>query len=65
MESKPTHGGSRPGAGRPSLDGPTKTLTFRIPAEDIDRLKALGVTNISRFYVEAGKKAIKLLKGKK
>lgn len=62
MTKKSTHGGSRPRAGRPSLDGPTTTLTFRIPTEDIDRLKAAGVTNISRFYVEAGKKAIKRLK---
>lgn len=59
---KPTRGGARPGAGRPSLSGPTTTLTFRIPDEDIARLRAAGITNISRFYVEAGKKAIKRLK---
>lgn len=64
MQNKTKHGGVRPGAGRPSLDGPTKTLTFRIPTEDIERLTAAGITNISRFYVEAGKRAIKRLKAK-
>lgn len=61
-KEKKQRGGSRPGAGRPSLDGPTTTLTFRIPDEDIATLKAAGITNISRFYVEAGSKAIKRLK---
>lgn len=62
MKKKSKRGGARPGAGRPSLDGPTTTLTFRIPDEDIKRLKEAGISNISRFYVEAGKKAIKRLK---
>jgi hypothetical protein len=61
MNNQPTRGGSRPGAGRPSLDGPTTTLTFRIPNDDIERLKKAGVTNISRFYVMAGRKAIRRL----
>lgn len=62
MEIKQNHGGKRTGAGRPSLNGPTKTLTFRIPLADIKALQSAGVTNISRFYVEVGAKAIKRLK---
>lgn len=27
---KPTHGGSRPGSGRPAKE-PTKTLSYRVP----------------------------------
>lgn len=62
LNMNPKHGGSRLGAGRPALAGPTTTMTFRIPTEDIERLRAIGVSNISRFYVETGKKAIKRLK---
>jgi len=56
------HGGRRPGAGRPSADGPTRTMTFRIPIADLEVLEKAGITNLSRFYIEAGKKVIKRLK---
>lgn len=61
---KTSHGGARSGAGRPSIDGPTRTLSFRIPVADLDALEKAGVTNFSRFYIEAGKKEIKHLKKK-
>lgn len=56
---KATHGGARPGAGRPSLVGPTRTLTLRIPSGDLEKLEKAGIANLSRFYVDAGNKAIK------
>lgn len=63
MESnKSTRGGARPGAGRKALAGPTRTLTLRIPEADLLALEAAGVDNLSRFYVEAGRKAIGRLK---
>jgi len=62
MIEKNNHGGVRLGAGRPSLEGPTRTLTFRIPIADLEALEKAGVTNLSRFYIQAGKKAIKRLK---
>lgn len=62
MENKKPRGGARPGAGRKSLAGPTRTLTLRIPEIDLDALAAAGIDNLSRFYVEAGKKAIRRLK---
>lgn len=55
---KKSHGGSRPGAGRPSTNGPTRTLTLRIPEEDIYALKSAGIDNLNRFYVDAGKEKI-------
>jgi hypothetical protein len=54
-------GGARIGAGRKPTEGPTRTLTLRIPAVDLQALEAAGVINLSQFYVQAGKKAIKRL----
>lgn len=62
MPEKPKHGGARKGAGRPTLNGPTRTLTMRIPQSDLDALEAAGITNFSAFYVKAGKAAIRRLK---
>jgi len=56
------HGGPRKGAGRKPLNGPTRTLTLRIPIADLEILEKASITNLSRFYVEAGRKAIKRLK---
>jgi hypothetical protein len=64
VNKKNTHGGARKGAGRKPVDGPTRTLTFRIPIADLDALDNAGVINLSRFYIEAGKKAIMRLNKK-
>lgn len=37
MKQRPTHGGSRPGAGRPKGE-PTKTLAYRVPAKLADKI---------------------------
>lgn len=58
------HGGARSGAGRHPIDGPTRILSLRVPVADIEALEKAGVTNLSRFYIEAGKKEIKRLKKK-
>lgn len=39
MPSKPTHGGKRPGAGRPPSD--RSSITFRLRRETIDALQSL------------------------
>lgn len=59
---KETHGGVRPGAGRKSILGPTKSLAMRIPIADLDFLQQAGIENLSQFYIEAGRKAMKKLK---
>lgn len=62
QKQKTNRGGARPGAGRPAAEGPTRTLTMRIPEADLLVLEAAGVTNLSQFYVQAGKRAMKRLK---
>lgn len=55
-------GGARPGAGRKPALGPTKSLAMRIPQEDLNFLQQAGIDNLSQFYIDAGRKAIKRLK---
>lgn len=37
MKKQPTHGGSRPGSGRPKSE-PTKTLSYRVPLKLADKI---------------------------
>lgn len=47
----PTHGGARPGAGRPPVENPLKTRSVRLPVDDWQYLDATG--NASRAVREA------------
>ena len=61
MSNRSTHGGTRPGSGRKPKSGPTKRLTLRPPLSDLALLAKAGISNLNRFYVQAGHEAIKRL----
>lgn len=57
-----THGGARPGAGiRKHPRSPTRTISFRIPENNVAILAAAGIDNPAAFYKLAGEKDLKKL----